>query len=112
MAFIARNGDSGEVVTIAATGTTSNAFDARGDITFGVFIPTGFEGTSIGFTTCHVDDGTFITAYDAAGVALAVVVSDPGYFPLPAELAAVSFFKIVSNATETSERALRVVSKG
>lgn len=100
-----------QVVTIAASGTTSTAYDAREGITYGVFIPTGFEGVALTFTTSHTEAGTYVTAYDSAGVALTITVSDPGYFPLPADLAACPWFKIVSGATETNERSLRIVSK-
>lgn len=106
-----RGGDSGEVVTIAASGTKSGAFDARAGITYGVFIPTGFEGTEISFEVCHSETGSFIALSDETGTVVDVPVAAAEAITLPAALAPWPFFKIVSNATETNARELRIVSK-
>lgn len=112
MTRIIRNGDSGETVVIAASGTKSSAFDSRGEITWGVFVPTGFEGTEISFEVSHSVDGAFVALSDDTGAAVEVPVAAANAYTLPAALAPWPAFKIVSNATETNERELRIVGKG
>lgn len=110
--IISRGGDAGVAVTISASGTTSTAYDARDGIAFGVFLPAGFEGGALTFTGAWDSDETFFDVYEEDGSAATLAsVAASGYYPLPASLAALPWFKIVSDATESAARSLRIVSK-
>lgn len=109
---ISRGGDAGQVVTIAASGTTSTAYDARDGIAYGVFLPAAFTGTSLSFTGCWFKDGAYVVLNDEAGAPITLpTVAPGGYYALPLGLAAVPWFKIVSGSTEGTARELRIVSK-
>lgn len=102
-----RGGASGDVVVIAASGTKSAAFNAREGIVYGVFVPAGFEGTALTFEVAAYEAG----AFSPLTIADVLTVAAGGAYLLPDELAPFPFFKIVSNATETAARELRIVSK-
>lgn len=106
-----RGGSRGSVVIIDASDDTSTTYDARSGITYGAMIPGGFEGTSISFEVSSEEGDPFAALNDEAGTPVAVAVSDGENYTLPAALAPWPYFRIVSNATESAERAIRIVGK-
>lgn len=106
-----RGGARGAVVVIDDTDDTSTAYDARAGITYGAIFPVGFEGTGVSFEVSSDADDTFGALNDETGAAVTLTVAAGGFYTLPAALAPWPYFKIVSNATETNERTIRIVSK-
>jgi hypothetical protein len=64
-------------VVVADSGTTSAAFDLAEFVPVGVFIPSGLDGTTFGFTVANsAIDGTFVTLHDGtADISLTVAAS-------------------------------------
>lgn len=106
-----RGGARGEAVTIAATTDTSDAFNARAGIIYGVIVPAGFDGASISFLVSIGPDDPFFALNDELGSIVTLSVSAGEAYTLPAALAPWPYFKIVSGSTESADRTLRIVSK-
>lgn len=112
MAVIARNGDSGSTVTISAAGTVSTAFDARGDITYGIVMPATFTGAALTFEVSANGTGGWVDLYDDTGAEVTLAVVQGRAYTLPAALAPWPYFRVVSGSTEGSARSITVLSKG
>lgn len=111
MADIARMYEA-QTLTIANAATTSDAADMRRFVGAQLNLPATFTGTSISFTTSDTQGGTYQTLYDAAGIAVALSVTQARNYDLPPELAGCAFFKVVSNASEGGARTLTLIKKG
>jgi hypothetical protein len=83
-------------VTVANLGTVSNGVDLKGRQLCGVSIPTGLEGTTLGFqVAADAVDGSYRTLM-SGGVALSVTVAADRYVALdPNVFAGVRFVKLV-----------------
>lgn len=103
--------DAPVTVTIANTETTSTAVDARSAALFGVALPAAFTGTSLTFTVCSTEDGTYQTLEDSTGNAVSLTVEQGKSYTLPNELAPWPWFKIVSGSAEGGSRSLIVTRK-
>lgn len=57
-------------VSVADSGTTSNAIDTSEHEVVGVYLPTGLEGTTLGFTASPAQNDTdlpYVTVHSASG---------------------------------------------
>lgn len=98
--------------SISASGTTSAAVDLSGTTLAGIQMPATFTGTSISFQAATSLGGTYQTVIDGSGSTLSKNVSQGKYLILdPSEFASLQFIKIVSSATEGSQRDLVLVSR-
>ncbi len=103
--------DDAEVV-ISASGTTSNAIDLGGTALCGVYIPSGFQGTSITFQAATAIDGSFVAVKGKDGQNISATVAASQYTALdPADFAGVRFLKIVSGTTESAQRTLKLAAR-
>lgn len=96
--------------TIAAAGTTSGAVSLGGTVPCGIITPAALDGSAISFLV-SLDDVTYYpmsidgatTESQDIGVGLAIGLD-------PRQFQAWLFLKIVSNATETADRAFIISS--
>lgn len=103
-------------VTIAASGSTSDAADLRGQRLMAVETPAGFEGTTLAFTACATESGTFVDLYHLSTlVATATVITgvdESQHIELPFDKAPVNcFVKLVSDAAEAADRVLTLLTE-
>lgn len=98
--------------TIAASATTSGEIDLSGTTLCGIFIPSGFQGTSITFQVAPESGGTFVVMKDGAGSTVTKTCAASQFLKIdPADFAGVQFMKIVSSATESAERILTLAAR-
>ena len=95
--------------TIAASGTKTNAIEAKASVSFGVVIPSGFTGTTVTFEV-SADNTTYQALNNTSG-AVSMTVAAAKSYTLPADLTPWPWFKIVSGSTESSARSLVIVRK-
>lgn len=99
-------------LTIPAAGDTTDAANCQEFAPVGIYIPTGFEGTSVTFLACDTEDGTFVEVTDENGSAITKTVAAATYVYLdPSEFAGIHFLKIVSDSTESAERAVKLIGR-
>ena len=97
--------NSAGAATIAASSTTSGALACSGFTFCGVQIPAAFTGTTVTFLVSS-DGTTFQPLYNAAGQ-VSYTVAAGHYIAIdPKDFYGAAYVKIVSNATEASNRAL------
>jgi hypothetical protein len=101
-----------KTAVVANGETVSAAVNMEGYTPVGVILPTGMEGTSLGFTVSDSLAGTYVTMLDPDGAAVAYTVAAARYFPLdPGWFAGVQFLKMVV-ASQTGAATLTVVGRG
>lgn len=96
--------------TIANDAKRTSAVDFRGS-RGGVFQPdANFDGAVVTFEACDTPDGTFTSVEGATGTAITVTGMEPSkWYPLPAELAGVYFFRFVCTTDQaTTETTFKV----
>jgi hypothetical protein len=92
--------------------TTSAAMPTEGAALVGVMMPAAFTGTAITFLVCNTLAGTYVPLKNASG-AVSYTVAAAEYVAVnPADFYGVTFFQIVSNATELAARTLVCSMKG
>lgn len=88
---------------IADNGTASAEVDLQNGTLVGVFIPTGFLGTALTFTTTAVEGGTHVAIEKSDGNALSYTVEASKFYPIdPKDFYGVRFVKFVSGTSETA----------
>ncbi len=100
-----------KTLIIPAGGTQSEVFPAAPFTSFILVMPNSFTGTQLRVEVGIQPSGPFFPLHDAAGTQVSIGVVPGRAYTLPATLSGVLFFRLVSNATETAERALTVVGK-
>lgn len=100
------------VASIASSGTTSQALMTNGMSLVGCQIPASFTGTAITFTTATTLSGTYQPLYNSSGQVSYTVAQGEFIAIKPEDFYGLQFFKIVSNATESSARSLVCSMKG
>lgn len=94
---------AGLAVTFNNNTTQSTSVDLQGLCCVGVFVPAGFDGTSLTFQT-SLDDVAYVDVQDGAGAAYTVTVAASKYVPLdPSVMVGVRYLKITSGTTQTPE---------
>lgn len=95
-----------EELTIETGQTESGALDCRGGTLCGVYIPSGFTGTS--FTIFAAPDAAnFVQVKDGSGADLTFNCGPDEFVPIdPASTAGMKDIKIVSGSAEAAERTL------
>ena len=87
-------------VSIADGQTTSAAVDLEGGQLCGIYIPAGFDGTSLAISACPTVDGTFLSLQAAlsASTALRLTTTASRYVPIEnlALVAALKFIKLIA----------------
>lgn len=68
-----------------------------------IIIPTGSPITSLTFYGCATEDGNYVRIYDLLNAALSMTVAAARAYPLPDELRAFPWLKIVPNADGTAD---------
>jgi hypothetical protein len=103
----------GEVLsfTIGAANTTSGTVDIRGHTFLGLRIPASFTGTQLTFEV-SADAANWNGLYDITGAQVVLPVVQGRAYDLPGEVSAWPYFRVVSSATEGSNRILTCVMKG
>ena len=100
-----------KTATIAASGTTSDAFFV-GDHAWGSFQLPTMTGTGITFLVSN-DGNNYVALRDNTGTAIASITTASGRaMPFPDELFYHKFAKIVSGSAEDAERLINVFLKG
>jgi len=95
--------------TIASGGTTSGAIDCEGATLCGVFLPSTFDGTTLGFTAATSAGGTYFTLH-SDGAALSLTVAASTYVALdPSIFAGVRHVKFVAGTQSTTDTILTAV---
>ena len=89
--------------------TTSNAVDLLGQVLVQIQIPAAFTGTAISFQSSH-DDTTYQALYNDSNTQLSITVgAGRNYNIAPTDFAGCRYLKIVSNASEGSDRSIRLI---
>lgn len=98
-------------VTIASSGTESNAVDLNGTRVVGIITPAALTGTAITLKASF--DGTnFHDMYNKDGVQMTITVAASRWVALaPADLAGVRYLKLVSGSAEAAERVISIVTR-
>ena len=97
-------------VTIAASGTTSEAFDTDGEIICGVIFPSSMTGTGITFMAV-VDEEDY-DIYETTGEQTPITKVNDAYVPLFTDSwRGISSFKVKSDATEASAVTLKILTR-
>lgn len=96
-------------VTIAASGTVSTAFDARGFTTIGFATPAALTGTAITVQVSH-DNVTFVPLKTNANAAVSVTVTTSSAYTLPSDIRPWRYFKLVSGSTEAAGRTITIMA--
>lgn len=98
-------------LTVADGQTTSNAGVLINSTEFGLAVPSTFDGTTITFTVSELFAGTYQPLYDASNTQVSRTVAASRSYPLPAELKAWPFFKIVCGTAQTGATIFDLVGK-
>lgn len=106
-----------KTVTIASGATTSDAFDAQGYPSWGIILPSTYDGTALAIHVSDTLDGTYQALYDSDGNAISLVVAASrsiGLTGVDAQaVAAFRFFKLVAGTSQsTSDTVITIVLKG
>ena len=98
-------------VTIANGATQSDSIDLDGLCLVGVFVPSGFDGTTLTFQT-SLDDSTYVDVQDGAGNAYSVTVAASKYVPVdPTKMVGVRYLKITSGTTQSPAATLTLSAR-
>lgn len=103
------------LVTIATDDDLTPAIDITGASFGGLLIPDTVNGTSLSFTVAATASGTFYPLKDStnASIALTITSATAAAVPLPPELFAFNYFKIVcATAQTTTDTQFVVTLKG
>lgn len=100
-------------VVIASGQTTSGAANlSHGSTLVAIAMPAAFTGTTLTFTGCDTESGTYKALYDDAGNAITVTCAASRYIVLDAaNFAGVPYLKVVSGSSEGAERTLRLITR-
>lgn len=108
MTSIVRN----QTLTVASGATVSSVFSASGFSSFGMILPSTFDGTSVAFEVAsEVGSTTFTTLYSAANTAVAMTVAASRAYPLPSELTSFPAFRLITAAQSTTSTLITVLGK-
>lgn len=97
-------------VTVADSGTTSVAIDTSEHEVVGVYLPTGLDGTTVGFTAAPTETGTFVAVHNADGAFSQTVAAGTYAAISPDLLAGARWIKLVlasQTGAYTAQLALR-----
>lgn len=97
---------------VLATATTSEAINISKAAFGGITVPATVDGTSIGFSVCATEGGTYVTLRDTANAAIALTITaaTATAVALPPELFGFNYFKIVCGSTQTTTDTQFIVS--
>lgn len=75
----------------------------------GIETPAALTGTALTFTVSN-DDSTYLPLYDAGGILVTIPVGTSRHIALdPADFMSVGWVKVVSNATESGARVIKLL---
>lgn len=101
---------SSTTVTIASSGTTSQAVDVGEWLIAGIVTPAALTGITMTFTGALTEGGTYRPLRDSSGTAISVTVSPDDHILIePQTFAGVSWIKLVSGSTEAAAREITLV---
>lgn len=108
--YRARN-EPPQPVTVANGATVSSAVIAEHYAIYGLIMPAAFDGTALTFDVSY-DKTNWQPLYDATNTAISRTVAAARSYPLPDELAAFPYFRLVCGTTQTADRVFRIAAKG
>lgn len=95
--------------TVTLTGTTASAaIDVSGFRHIAFIMPAAWDAATIKMTTCDTIDGTYVPVYDTSGE-LAVTTGANRVVSVVDVIAPLIFIKLVSSATQTAARTVKVL---
>jgi hypothetical protein len=99
--------------TVAVDAATSSRVVLDGFAIGMVYLPSTFDGTTVTFTVCDTEDGTYL-AYEAAdGTAVTITTNASSAFALPEGLFGAAYMKFVCGSTQTTtSTVIRLTLKG
>ena len=101
---------SSTTVTIASSGTTSQAIDVGEWLIAGIVTPAALTGVAFTFTGALTESGTYRPLVDSTGAAISVTVSADDHVLIePQTFAGVSWIKLVSGSAEAAAREITLV---
>ena len=104
-----------KTVTIAISTDTSDALDVFNTSIVGIEVPASMTGTRLDILVSDTENGTYIPYRDNASLSPAgadIDASAARYGIKPNDTQALRFIKLLSNATETAERVIKIIIKG
>lgn len=88
-------------ITDAENTTPTDGIDLIGMTLVGIICPSTFDGTTITFTACDTQGGTYLPVYDKSGNAYTVTTAASRYVILsPADFAGIRFIKPVTGTNQ------------
>jgi hypothetical protein len=95
---------------VANGANDSEVYQAENFISFGVITPATIDGTQMRFKVSR-DNSTFIDLYDEFGTQRTITIAANRGIPLPDELAAWKFFKLVQVTAAGADRDYYITGK-
>ncbi len=93
-------------VVIANGATDSAVFTNAGYVAGALLLPGTFTGANISFKGCLTVGGTYQLIYDLTGALITFAVTQGRNYPIPGEVLAYPFWKIISDASEGGARTI------
>lgn len=85
----------------AGAQVAANGIDLAGIRTWGVIVPTTFDGAAIGFSVSDTLTGAYFPAYDITNTMVTIPVGPGRYYDVPGEVMAARFLKITTDVNQT-----------
>ena len=98
--------------TVLNTATTSGPIKIGGAHYVGIIVPSTFDGTTMTFTVCDTQNGTYMPLTVAAGTAVTYTTAASKAITLSAEIQPWLFFKIVCGTAQTGDTVFTITMKG
>lgn len=88
--------------TIVSGQTASGEIDLSGNTLCGVFLPAGFDGTSLAFEAASESGAASVPVYDGEGSAISRSVAASRYVALnPSDFAGIRFLKLIAGTAQS-----------
>jgi len=90
-------------ISVPSGQTLSTGIDSAGYKSFGIWVPSTFDGTTIDFQVSHSGaGGTYLPLYTAANALVSITVSPSRAYALPADLAAWRYWAINCGTSQST----------
>lgn len=97
-------------LTIAASGTTSDALSCKEACGAVIIMPAAITGTNLAFHVSDTISGTYVPVYNSSNAAVTRTVAASRAYALPDEALSAAYVKLVMDA-QAAARSIKVTTK-